>query len=258
MLFLKISDRVSIMRLYDEDFEVYIPTYDRAGLMTTHKVLPNAIIVCPESQEKAYRLAYPMMKIKPCPDSVEGNMAKKRNWIKDHAEKKWFIMVDDDIKYFQMIENGKQIEMDYDHVIEFFHNGFIMAEELGTVLWGINLQTDPKFYREYSPFSFLSVVLGPFTGHIKSSLRYDESLPTKEDYDYALQVLHKYHKILRFNKYSYMAGHINNEKGGSISIRRMEMEKEQAKIMERKWGKVVKFDFKKDIDPKVKIPLKGI
>lgn len=246
------------MPLYD-DFDIYIPTYGRAGTMLTHKILPNAVIVCPESQLEDYKRNYPDMRFKPCPDEIEGNMGRKRNWIKDHAEKDWFIMIDDDIKFLQYIEGGEEKKMDFDHMMEFFHNGFILAEDLGTVLWGINLQTDPKFYREYSPFSFLSVILGPFNAHIKSDLRYDENLPTKEDYDYPLQVLNKYHKVLRFNKYSYMAGHINNASGGSISIRRMKLEEEQNIYLQKKWGKrVVKFDMKKDIDPVVKIPLKGI
>lgn len=246
------------MSLYD-DFDIYIPTFGRAGHMLTHKVFPNAVIVCPESQLEDYKREYPNLKYKACPDEIEGNMGRKRNWIKDNADKDWFVMVDDDIKYFQYIENGKQIKMDHEHVLEFFHNAFNMCEELGTVLWGINLQTDPKFYREYAPISMLSVVLGPFTGHIKSSIRYDETLPTKEDYDYALLVLQKYHKVLRFNKYAYMAGHINNGVGGSLSIRRMKLEEEQNILLQKKWGKrVVKFDMKKDIDPKVSIPLKGI
>ena len=246
------------MRLFD-DFDIYIPTYGRAGKMLTHKLLPEAFIVCPESQLEEYKIHYPDMKFFPCPDEVEGNMAKKRNWIKDNARKDWFIMVDDDIQYFQYIENGKQLKLDYDHILELFYNCFVMCEEIGTVLWGINLQTDPKFYREFSPFSCLSVVLGPFTGHIKNSLRYDETLPTKEDYDYSLQVLQKYHKILRFNKYAYMAGHINNAVGGSTSFRRLKLEEEQNALLQKKWGKkVVKYDMKKDIDPVVKIPLKGI
>lgn len=247
------------MHLFDDDFDIYIPTYKRAGNMITQNIFPNAIVVCPESQLKDYEYAYPGMKFKPCPDSVEGNMAKKRNWIKDNADKNWFVMIDDDIKHLQYIENGKQIQMTYDHAIEFIHNSFVMAEDIGTVLWGINLQTDPKFYREYSPISLLSVVLGPFTGHIKNKLRYDERLPTKEDYDYALLVLQKYHKILRLNKYAYMAGHINNISGGSIGLRRMQMEEDQNILMQKKWGKkIVKFDMDKDIDPVVRVPLKGI
>lgn len=240
-------------------FDIYIPTYGRADNVKTAKVFPNAIIVCPESQEEEYRKHYPDMQFMPCPDSVEGNMAKKRNWIKDNARKDWFIMVDDDCDGIQMIEGQKQIRLEFEHMMELFHNAFVMCEEWGTVLWGLNLNKDPKVYREYSPFSSLSIILGPFSGHIKSNMRYDCRLPTKEDYDYGLQVLWKYHKVLRLNKYAYSVGHITGQTGGSHSIRKMELEEAQNELLVRKWGKkVVKYNMAKDIDPVVKVPLKGI
>lgn len=247
------------MLLFEDLYDIYIPTYGRAGKMLTHKIFPEAVIVCPESQLKDYEYSYPAMKFMPCPDSVEGNMAKKRQWIKDNAKKDWFIMCDDDLKFFQGIEDRKPYTLDREHLGHLFLNAFIMAEELGTVLWGINLQTDPMFYKETSPFSLLSVVLGPFSGHIKEKkCKYDYRLPTKEDYDYSLQVLYHYKKILRFNKYAYMASHINNE-GGSVSFRRLKLEEDQNILLQKKWGKkVIKFDMSKDIDPIVKIPLKGI
>lgn len=247
------------MLLYEDLYEIYIPTYGRAGKMLTHEIFPEAVIVCPESQLQEYQKHYPGMSYMPCPDDVEGNMATKRQWIKENARKDWFIMCDDDLKYFQMVENRKASKLEGEHLRHIFLNAFIMCEELGTVLWGINLQTDPMFYKETSPFSLLSVVLGPFSGHIKEKkCKYDEKLPTKEDYDYSLQVLYHYKKVLRFNKYAYMANHINNE-GGSVSIRRMKWEEEQNRLLQKKWGKkVVKYDMAKDIDPIVKIPLKGI
>lgn len=247
------------MSLFDEDFDIYIPTYGRADNVKTAELFPNAYIVCPESQEEEYRKYYPNMKYMCCPDSVEGNMAKKRNWIKTNAHKDWLVMCDDDMAAIIMNEGCKAREMDHEHIMELFHNAFVMSEEIGTVMWGLNLQSDPKFYREYSPFSTLSVVLGPLSGHIKSTLKYDCRLPTKEDYDYALQVLWKYHCILRFNKYAYKVGHIKNQTGGSISIRRRALEEEQNILLQKKWGKkIVKYNMAKDIDPIVKVPLKGI
>lgn len=247
------------MSLFECDFDIYIPSYGRADNVKTAELFPNAVIVCPESQAADYKKNYPNMRFMVCPDEIEGNMARKRNWIKDNAQKEWFIMCDDDMDCIIMNEGMKQHKMECQHMMEVFHNAFVMCEELGTVLWGLNLQSDPKFYREYSPFSTLSVVLGPFSGHIKSSLRYDCRLPTKEDYDYSLKVLQRYHAILRLNKYAYKVGHIKNQKGGSISIRRMEMEEEQNKLLQKKWGKkIVKYNMAKDIDPVIKCPLSGI
>lgn len=239
-------------------FDIYIPTYGRAKTMITDKVLPNGIIVCPESQVDEYKKYHSDMRFMPCPDEVEGNMARKRNWIKDNAKKDWYMMIDDDLSYMQYMENCEARKMSYDHIMEVFYNCFVMCEDLGTVLWGVNLNTDPVCYRIVQPLSMLCCVLGPLNGHIKNNLRYDERMPTKEDYDYSLQVMYKYHKVLRFNKYSYMVGHINNMSGGSIGIRKMKMEEEQNILLQKKWGKkIVKFDMSKDIDPVIKKPLKG-
>lgn len=191
-------------------------------------------------------------------DSVKGNMAKVRNFIVDNNGERYFIMCDDDLKKFQLIENGKQRTMTPDELENMIINGFNMCEDLGTVLWGINLLNDPMAYREYSPLSLLSVILGPFSAHIKNDLRYDDRLPLKEDYDYSLQVLQKHHKILRFNKYSYMTEHITLE-GGCPSYRTKSAEIEQMKIFKKKWGeRIVKGDIEKSINPVVTVPLKGI
>lgn len=242
-------------------YNVFIPTYKRAGNMKTHLLFPNAYIVCPESQLEEYKKYNPSLNYLPCPDSVEGNMAKKRNWILDKGFEmgKYLVMVDDDIINFQIIEKRKAIKMDREQIDKMIINGFQMAEDIGTVFWGINLNTDPMCYREYTPFSLLSVILAPFNAQIKHDLRYDVKLPTKEDYDFSLQILKKYHKTLRFNKYSYNAGHLTNQVGGSISIRSMDIEKRQAERLVKKWGsKIVKFNFDKSINPIVKVPLRGV
>lgn len=249
---------IKLLYNYNDDFHIYILTYNRAEIIKTHKIFPHAFIVCPESQLAEYKKYNPDMNYFPCPDEIDGNLARKRNWVKENCPKNWFIFADDDISYFQMIEDRKAIRLEHDHLIEIMFNAFIMTEELGTVLWGINMQTDPMFYREVAPINFLSPVCGPFSGHIKSNMKYDERLPFKEDFDYSLQVLHKYHKLLRFNKYSYKAQHIIGE-GGSHSFRRMKTEEEQNALLQKKWGKkVVRYDMSKDIDPIVKVPLKGV
>lgn len=243
------------------DYQVFIPTYGRAGHMKTHEVFPDAVIVCPDSQLEDYKKHYPDLEYMTFPVELEGNMARKRNFIMKNAQSDWIVMLDDDLDGFGYIERGKQMKMDYQMIKEVFDNGFRMCEEAGTVLWGLNLQTDPKFYREYSPISFLSPVLGPFSAHIRNSkCKYDERLPLKEDYDYSLQVLREYRKILRFNKYAYYAGHLNNSSGGGyMSFRRMDEELRQNKLLQKKWGSdIVKFDMKKSVNPRIRVPYKGI
>jgi hypothetical protein len=140
-----------------------------------------------------------------------------------------------------------------------------MAKELNTVLWGVGLQKDPRFYHIYTPFSLSSVILGPLMGirNIDKELRYDLMLPLKEDYDFSLQVLKKYRKILRCNKWHYDGAHINN-KGGIIGMRNVERETENAKLLEMKWGsRIVDIGRKTQhgnvtINPIVRSPIKGV
>ena len=104
--------------------------------------------------------------------------------------------------------------------------------------------------------------------HLKNNIRYDETLPLKEDYDLAIQHLNEYRGILRLNGYHYICEQSTN-KGGCASIRNRQREKEQFDLLQKKWGseivredtsnkgktkKVKKFDY----NPIVKVPIKGI
>ena len=106
----------------------------------------------------------------------------------------------------------------------------------------------------------LSPVLGPFTAQKNvKTFWYDERLPLKEDYDLSLQVLQKYHKVLRLNRYSYVTTHLTNADGGCVDYRTMVREEEQNQLLQKKWGKkIVKYNIEKSINPIIKVPLKGI
>lgn len=193
------------------------------------------------------------------PNDKRGNMAKVRNHILDNSDCDICVMLDDDNDGIGYYERSKMIKIDSDELKNKIQEWYLQAIELKTVLFGVNLQSDPKFYREYSPISFLTPVLGPFSCIIKegNTIRYDERLGLNEDYNYALQVLQKYHKILRWNKYHYIAGHLKDT-GGCASYRTLQREKEQSRIMIEKWGSIVKYNFSKSTNPILKVPYKGI
>jgi hypothetical protein len=246
------------------DIKIISPTYKRAGKVKAVDVFHDKLILAVhEFEVDEYRKAYPNNEIMVLPDETKGNMAKVRNYIRDNCNSRYLVMIDDDVEEIGYHENLRRNPIGLVAIMEFLENGFQIAEDVGTILWGINLQADPKFYREYSPFSFLSPVLGPFSCHIINDnvlkeIRYDERLGLNEDYDFALQVLHKYHKIYRNNKYYYIAGHLT-ETGGCGSYRVLTEEIKQSEIMIKKWGnKVVSYNFKKTTNPRVRVPLKGI
>lgn len=242
--------------------KIVTPSYKRAGkVKAVNLFYDKLVIACHEFEADEYKKAYKDNEIMVLPDELRGNMAKVRNYIRDHADSKYLVMIDDDVDEIGYHEQMQRFPIGLVAIMDFLKNGFQVCEEAGTILWGVNLQADPKFYREYSPFSFLSPVLGPFSCHIVTDtkeIRYDERLGLNEDYDFALQVLWKYHKIFRNNKYYYLAGHLT-ETGGCGAYRILDEEKKQAEIMQKKWGKsVVKYHFGRSTNPRINVPLKGI
>ncbi|NCD40572.1 MAG: hypothetical protein EOL88_00620 [Bacteroidia bacterium] len=245
-------------------FEIAIPSYKRANDCLTAKKFSRAVIYCHQFEVEEYK-KYNDNKIVAIPDDLAGKgMAVIRNFILDNSKGNELVMLDDDIRQFGYYENLEMFMMTEQEVYDLFENNFRMAKELGTKLWGVNLQSDKKFYREYSPFSFSSVILGPCMGIIKDEdIRFDERLGLKEDYDYSIQALRKFRKVLRFNKYHYVSAHIK-KKGGCASYRTMKKEEEQAILFQKKWGhNVVEIKRKiqggnLSINPIVRIPINGI
>lgn len=243
-----------------KDITIFIPSYKRWDSIKTHKIVDECVVVVPKSQEEKYRKCNKDINLLICPDEIEGNIARKRNWIKRNCKTRYLMMMDDDLLGFQKVINMKQIKMKKWEIKEMFLQGFLLMEDIGAIMWGVNLNTDPLCYREYSPFSLIAPVLGPFVAMRNvNDIWYDERLPLKEDYDLSLQVLFKYRKILRMNRYSYDTVHLTNASGGCVDYRSLERELMQNKMLLKKWGKrIVKFDMEKSINPKLHIPLKGI
>jgi len=245
-------------------YKIAIPTYKRANDCQTARWLSKGIIYCHQFEVADYK-KYNDNEVVAIPDSLAGKgMAVIRNFILDNTKGEKVIMLDDDIKQFGYVEDLKMHMMTEQEVYDMFENGFRMCEEAGTKLWGVNLQSDKKFYRQYSPFSLSSVILGPCMGIIKDDeIRFDDKLGLKEDYDYSLQVLRKFRKILRFNKYHYISAHIT-KKGGCASYRTSDKEEEQSILFQKKWGKgIVQIKRKThrgnmSINPVVKCPIKGV
>jgi hypothetical protein len=198
------------------------------------------------------------------PDSARGNMALVRQAILDQAgADEWVCMMDDDIIEFGYFGKATQQEnwmaYDRDEFLDFLDSGCRMAEEVGTNLWGVNVSFDPRFYREYTPISLSSPVLGTFcVQKVTKGIQYDARLGLKEDYDMFLQHLNRSHKVLRLNRYYYKAAHLTVS-GGCGAYRVMEEEKKQAEIFTKKWGKgIIKWNPDRSTNPRINSPIAGV
>lgn len=248
---------------------IAIPTYKRAKRLVGKDYFGSAVYILPESQRDDYLKVLPMKRMVVIPDSVDGSIARKRNWILKNLARP-VLMIDDDVRCLRHTESMERrdkpkqmIELKPEEAEDFIRKGFNLAKEWDCVLWGINQNTDGRNYQQYCPFKLTQVILGPFQGHLEHDLLMDERMGTKEDYDFSLQMLRKHKKILRLNKFSYDCDHGENE-GGIVSMRTMEREMEYNRRIMAKWGrKVISYPDKprKMVDllnGRVYVPIKGV
>lgn len=260
---------------------VNCPSYKRPKVETLDYLPFCKVWVC-ETEAEEYIKANPGREenIISCPKGIQGNLCRIRNYILDKefaAGADVVLLVDDDMKAVAYFENAEGEKFGYkEHKIEtadflpFIERYSRLCAEFGFLFWGLNCNKDARSYMQYTPFSTVAYIGGPFQCFLKGNeCRYDEKLPLKEDYDMTLQNCLKYRGCLRVNKYHYNVKQAK-QKGGCATYRNYEREKEQLDILRRKWGsRIVKIDntnkgnskkekAKFDFNPIIKIPIKGV
>lgn len=253
------------------EINIVIPSFKRADRLVGYEYFSKARYVVPESQADAYISGRDKKRFIVIPDSEDGNIVKKRNWILRNIPRP-LVMIDDDVDKMTMTEGGAYFE-ENGHAKQMIPLTPEQAEGVliqcanlafmwGCPMFGFNLNTDGRNYQQYKPFSLTQPILGPCSGHLDHDLLYDEEMDLKEDYDISIQALSKYKKILRMNKYAVNADHKDN-KGGCVSYRTMQRERDACKAIERKWGtKIIhyKLDGKYTdlLNGRVNIPINGV
>jgi hypothetical protein len=248
------------------------PSYKRANIVLTKKYLPGIVRYYVDSKEyNDYKENNPNEIIIKCEDGIQGNISRIRNYILDKEfalGNDAVLIVDDDLKGVYNWENSSKKLIEKNEFMAFLEKHTILCKEFGFVLWGLNVNEDKQTYKEFTPFNTTNFIGCPFHCTLKeSSLRYDERMPLKEDYDMTIQQCNKYRGCLRLNNYFYNAKQ-SKQVGGAASVRNFEEEKRQLKLLIKKWGsKIVKIDKrdrstkdsrKIDYNPKIYLPIKGI
>lgn len=249
---------------------VCIPSYKRPKVETLD-YLPFCRVYVDKSEYDDYvKNNHKWAKIIACDDWIQWNVARVRNHILKREFDDWadvVVLLDDDMKKIAYFKWDDEIILKAEDFERFVIKYSIMCKDLGAYYWWMNVNSDKKCYREYSPFSTLSFIWWPFQAFLKWwNLWYDENLPLKEDYDMLLQQVNKYRKILRVNAYHYVCKQSENAWGCAV-MRNIERETQQFEMLRKKWGdKIVKSDTfanKKnrkflDYNPQIHIPIRWI
>lgn len=257
--------------IYIMKIVIAVPSYKRPKVETL-AYLPSARIYVAESEYEAYKKENPDADIVAVEDKYQGNLCRIRNRILDLEKGNVVCIIDDDLQKIGYWENKEEIILQgEDEVYAFLYKYTVMAMDLGARLWGVAVNKDKQVYQEQRPFSTVAYIGGPFMVHIDPELRFDERFPLKEDYDFSLQHLNMYRKVLRVNKYHYHVRQVE-QAGGVADYRTLAAEQEQLKALQKKWGShIVREDrlesgtgrkSKKtrsyDINPILSIPIRGV
>lgn len=269
------------MKYKNKEIAVCCPSYKRPYIETLNYLPFCKVYVAPEEYESYLEFNHKHKdNIVKCPKGIQGNVSRIRNYIlnTEFANGADIVcIVDDDLKaieHFEMSEDKtyayEKVKVKHTELLDFIYRYSLLCDEWGYKMWGVNINSDTMSFRQYSPFSTNSVVLGPFGVFLKGmECRYDEALPLKEDYDIFIQNCNKYRGVLRLNGYHYICRQ-SEQKGGCAQYRNMEREKQQFEMLQKKWGSnIVRLDTSNkgrskknrkyiDYNPIIKIPIKGI
>ena len=225
---------------------VNAPSYKRPDDVRTLSYLPytRVWVDCKEYDE--YKKNYPDADIISCPEGVQGNLCRIRNYIlKQEFERGMdvVLIIDDDFTCLRRYEYDEMDNWGYDPYIigadeflDVIEKYSIIADEFGAKFWGVNCNSDPMAFRHNTPFSTRSYIGGPFQCFLKGNrCWYDEKLPLKEDYDMTIQQLNMERVVLRVNAYHYLCKQ-SEQKGGCATYRNRQREEEQLELLRKKWG----------------------
>lgn len=168
-----------------------IPSKGRAGKVKSVSVLPSAVLYVPEIEAAYYMRAYPGKQVVGVPSEIKGITAT-RNFILDHADDLWVVMVDDDLKnqgWTKLYErSGKQKKLVESDWIKVCVDLFDLCQSLQWKIWGVKTEAALRSTYPYEPILSRSYITASFMGIVNDgSMRFDESFKVKEDYEIGLR-----------------------------------------------------------------------
>lgn len=261
------------------------PSYRRPFCITARYIGKTRVYVDPSEYDAYVAANKGHGEIVACAEGVQGNLPRVRNYILDQEFSRGadvVVMMDDDLTSLAQFTPDEETGFGYairripgDSMDGFIEYGSRLCREWGFGMWGVNYNQDKLLYKHFQPFSTTRCAVGQFMVFVEDSLRFDEELPLKEDYDMALQQMNRYRGVLLLN-WVHANADMGNMAGGTSVRRNFEREHEQFLRFRRKWGSgivtgtstirgwgrstmsgsyVNKYDFS---HPNVRVPIRGI
>lgn len=115
----------------------------------------------------------------------------------------------------------------------------LAGQKFKAKLCGVAPTSNPYFYNPEKPYRDRAFIVGDMILVFPCDLRFDEKMRLKEDYDYTLSHIQKFGGVLRVDNILAEFAHRSN-KGGAVSYRTSELERECIAYLKKKWGNAIK------------------
>jgi hypothetical protein len=221
--------------------KIAIPTYNRPELKSYDLACSIVgeenvyVFFHNQADREQYRADIKNVVITGLPKGIGGARNAILNYFKQGEE---IIMMDDDISEItrlSLFDKKRVIVLKPKEALFEFKLCFDTIKAQKAYLWGV-YPVNNAFYmaRKVNGKCF---IIGWIMGIIVNELRFDEQMPTKEDYDYAIQNIKKYKKVARFDYLSCNAKY--QAKGGLDYVYGTEKEKQAFQMLMDKWEGIV-------------------
>lgn len=235
---------------------IVVPSHKRAGHVITHKMVSNAIVCIPKSQESEYREKQPELELVAHPDSIIG-ISKKRNWmLKKFGD---ILQLDDDIislKRMYVAPDMKNDKFTPDQVYGIVSDVHHMLKDYGRIkMYGFAKSASPLHYNVSKPIGltgFIYTVLGFIHGNELEFPMIDKMVG-EDDYICLLNA-YKHRMIWIDNRFYWHKLVSNYNIGGCEDIRNDETELESYRVLKKNFGEAVVLSDKERAISKCKIP----
>lgn len=231
-------------------YKVIIPSYKRYGKIApiTGLGLPeDRYIICVNDKEekRKYREHYPNIEI--LVSNTKG-LTNCRNWILQHFGRGFkMVQVDDDVEgLFEQKSPGRKglIQMKGSEIDTFIQKGFEMCRINGTKLWGVYPVFNHYFMSStIAPHQF---IVGMWMGIEVGVERFNPKLKTKVDYEFTIQHILRYKKVVRFNYVCVKGRYKTNAGGLQNSAREDDPAEWEVQYLIDKYPKYVKRNTKRE------------
>ena len=221
-----------------------IPTFRRAGKVTTLKAVSHAALCVTASEESDYRRHYPDVEIIVHPDTVLG-YSPKAQWILDRYPN-CFLLDDDQpfmVRKYIGTGDARSQKIDPDTAYDIIQQTAATAKEMGAYLFGFSSVPNPVTYHGFKIFRFTGFIVGGACGYLEGGgLYFDCSFTAVSDFWMALY--NAYTNRFCFVDERYCVSGDSKAQtfeslGGIASLRTQETERRDFERLKAYFGKAV-------------------